>query len=109
MIALALGVQNGGDEGLAITGLLALGLLITTFLLAIIRPPWYTQLLARMGILRSARPNDVVAAGIGRTFQNIRLFQNMSALENVLVGMHLKLRSNLIDHMVSTPRQRRPW
>jgi len=60
-----------------------------------------------MGIFRSARPNDVVAAGIGRTFQNIRLFQNMTALENVLVGMHLQLRSNLIDHVVSTRRQRR--
>ncbi|KRT62322.1 MAG: branched-chain amino acid transport ATP-binding protein LivG [Chloroflexi bacterium CSP1-4] len=107
LIALALGVQNGGDEGLAITGLLALGLLITTFLLAIIRPPWYTQLLARMGILRSARPNDVVTAGIGRTFQNIRLFQNMSALENVLVGMHIHLRSNLVDHFASSRRQRR--
>jgi branched-chain amino acid transport system ATP-binding protein len=61
----------------------------------------------RFGILRSARPNDVVAAGIGRTFQNIRLFQNMTALENVLVGMHLKLRSNLVDHVFSSPRQRR--
>jgi ABC-type branched-subunit amino acid transport system ATPase component len=107
LVALALGVQNGGDEGLAITGLLALGLLITTLLLAIIRPPWYSDLLARMSILRSARPNDVVAAGIGRTFQNIRLFQNMSALENVLVGMHLQLRSNLVDHFASSRRQRR--
>ncbi len=49
----------------------------------------------------------MVAAGIGRTFQNIRLFQNMTAIENVLVGMHLRLRANLIDHLVSTPRQRR--
>ncbi len=107
VVALLLGVQNGGDEGLAITGLLVLGFLITTLLLAIIRPPWYSRLLARMGILRSARPNDVVAAGIGRTFQNIRLFQNMSALENVLVGMHLRLRSNLVDHLASSRRQQR--
>jgi ABC-type branched-subunit amino acid transport system ATPase component len=106
-LALLLGAQNAGDAGLALTGLVALGLLITTLLLAIIRPPWYSNLLPRMGILRSARPNDVVAAGIGRTFQNIRLFQNMSALENVLVGMHLQLRSNLVDHFVSSRRQRR--
>ena len=46
------------------------------------------------GVLRSARPNDMVEAGIGRTFQNIRLFANMTALENVLVGMHLKLHAN---------------
>jgi ABC-type branched-subunit amino acid transport system ATPase component len=106
-LALLLGAQNAGDAGLAITGLPALGLLIATLLLAIIRPPWYTNLLVRMGIFRSARPNDVVAAGIGRTFQNIRLFQNMSALENVLVGMHLQLRSNLVDHFASSRRQRR--
>jgi branched-chain amino acid transport system ATP-binding protein len=107
LVAVLLGAPEGGDQASAITALVVAGLLIATLLLAIIRPPWYSRLLARMGIFRSARPNDVVAAGIGRTFQNIRLFQNMSALENVLVGMHLQLRSNLIDHVVSTRRQRR--
>ncbi|MFL5641737.1 MAG: ABC transporter ATP-binding protein [Chloroflexota bacterium] len=107
VVALALGAPSRGDEGLALTSLVAIGLLISTLLLAIIRPPWYSRLLSRMGILRSARPNDVVAAGIGRTFQNIRLFQNMTALENVLVGMHLQLRSNLVDHFISSRRQRR--
>ncbi len=106
-VALLLGAQNHGDEGIGITGLVVLGLLITMLLLAIIRPPWYSLLLGRLGILRSARPNDVVAAGIGRTFQNIRLFQNMSAQENVLVGMHLQLRANLIDHVISSRRQHR--
>ena len=42
----------------------------------------------RAGVFRSARPNEMVRFGIGRTFQNIRLFANMSALENVQVGMH---------------------
>ncbi len=106
-VAALLGAQKNGDQGIGITGLVVLGLLITMLLLAIIRPPWYSLLLGRLGILRSARPNDVVAAGIGRTFQNIRLFQNMSAQENVLVGMHLQLRSNLIDHVISSRRQRR--
>jgi len=107
LAALALGVQDRGETALAISGIVVVGVLAATLLLAIVRPFWYTRLMERFGILRSARPNDVVAAGIGRTFQNIRLFQNMSALENVLVGMHLKLHSNLVDHMVSTPRQRR--
>ena len=49
----------------------------------------------------------MVAAGIGRTFQNIRLFQNMTALENVLVGMHIKLKAKLFDAMLSTPRNSR--
>ena len=59
------------------------------------------------GIFQSARPNDMVQAGLGRTFQNIRLFQNMTALENVLVGMHTQLRANWIDAILSTPRDRR--
>jgi branched-chain amino acid transport system ATP-binding protein len=33
-------------------------------------------------------PHAITARGVGRTFQNIRLFQNMTAMENVLVGMH---------------------
>ncbi len=90
------------------TGLiLAIAVLVVVLLLAVVRPPWYTRLLARVGVFKSARPNDMVEAGIGRTFQNIRLFQNMTALENVLVGMHTKLKSNMLDAMFSTPRRRR--
>ena len=81
--------------------------LIAMLLAAIARPAWYHRLLLRLGIFRSARPNDMVEAGIGRTFQNIRLFQNMTAEENVLVGMHIKLKANLIDAMLSTRRNRR--
>jgi branched-chain amino acid transport system ATP-binding protein len=96
LVALALGVPERGESAVAIAGSAVVGILAATLLLAIVRPVWYTRLMDRFGVLRSARPNDVVAAGIGRTFQNIRLFQNMSALENVLVGMHLKLHSNLV-------------
>ncbi len=107
LVALALGIQDRGESAISIAGIAIVGVLAATLLMAIIRPTRYARLMERLGILRSARPNDVVAAGIGRTFQNIRLFQNMSALENVLVGMHLKLRSTLVDHLVSSPRQRR--
>jgi len=87
--------------------LLAVASLVTTLLLAIIRPVWYVRLLTRLGVFRSARPNDMVEAGVGRTFQNIRLFQNMSALDNVLVGMHSRLKSNMLDAILSTPRRAR--
>jgi branched-chain amino acid transport system ATP-binding protein len=85
---------------------LTLAALIVMLLSAIARPLWYRRLLRRVGIFRSARPNDIVEAGIGRTFQNIRLFANMTAEENVLVGMHTKLKANLLDAMFSTPRNR---
>ena len=42
---------------------------------------------------RSLRPDQVTKLGIARTFQNIRLFANMTALENVLIGMHCRLTS----------------
>jgi branched-chain amino acid transport system ATP-binding protein len=48
----------------------------------------------------------MVVAGLGRTFQNIRLFPNMTALENVLVGMHARLKASWIDALFSTPRDR---
>jgi branched-chain amino acid transport system ATP-binding protein len=43
---------------------------------------------------RSLRPDQVTQRGIARTFQNIRLFANMSALDNVLIGMHSRLTSS---------------
>jgi len=52
-------------------------------------------------------PHAYTKRGIGRTFQNIRLFQNMTALENVLVGMHVRLKGNLFEAVLRTPRVRR--
>ena len=43
------------------------------------------------------RPDEITASGICRTFQNIRLFANMTAIENVLVGMHTRVRLGLRD------------
>jgi branched-chain amino acid transport system ATP-binding protein len=52
-------------------------------------------------------PHAFTQRGIGRTFQNIRLFQNMTALENVLVGMHVRLKGNLVEAILRTPRVNR--
>ena len=88
--------------GIFITVLVLLAILVT----GVARPPWYQHLLTRLGIFRSARPNDMVVAGLGRTFQNIRLFPNMTAMENVLVGMHSRLKASWVDALLSTPRNR---
>jgi branched-chain amino acid transport system ATP-binding protein len=52
-------------------------------------------------------PHSITERGIGRTFQNIRLFQNMTALENVLVGMHSRLKGGILGSIIRTPRIRR--
>ena len=52
-------------------------------------------------------PHRVVELGVGRTFQNIRLFQQMTAVENVLVGMHCRLKSGIFGAIVRPPGVRR--
>jgi ABC-type branched-subunit amino acid transport system ATPase component len=97
----------GATAELEFLVLVGLGLLITTLITAIIRPAWYGRLLDKLGIFKSARPNDMVQAGIGRTFQNIRLFANMTAGENVLVGMHGHLKASPLDAVLRTRKQTR--
>ncbi len=53
------------------------------------------------------RPDAVLSRGIARTFQNIRLFANMTVLENVLVGQHARLRSGILGDIFKGPRTRR--
>src|SRR6516165_2233135 len=52
-------------------------------------------------------PDRVAVVGISRTYQNIRLFRNISALENLLVGMHLHLRSTWWGAVLRTPHTMR--
>ena len=52
-------------------------------------------------------PDRVAAAGVARTYQNIRLFRNITALENLLVGMHLHLRSTWWGAIFHTPHTMR--
>jgi branched-chain amino acid transport system ATP-binding protein len=48
-------------------------------------------------------PHAITKRGIGRTFQNIRLFQNMTARENVMVGMHARLKGGIVKSVLRTP------
>jgi len=59
------------------------------------------------GVQLSSRPHLVTRAGIARTFQNIRLFPNMTAQENVMVGRHSRTKSGVITAILRGPRYRR--
>ena len=54
--------------------------------------------------LAGLKPNHVAQAGIARTFQNIRLFSNLSALENVMIGRHLRGSAGVIGAVLRNPR-----
>jgi ABC-type branched-subunit amino acid transport system ATPase component len=107
VLTLVLGWETHSSTSIIIGIALTVLALMIGMLVGVSRPPWYHNLLLRLGVFKSARPNDMVVAGLGRTFQNIRLFQNMTALENVLVGMHSKMDANWLDALLSTPRDRR--
>lgn len=57
--------------------------------------------------IHNKSPQDIVEAGISRTFQNIRLFGNLRVIENVLVGTHIHARYNFFDSLFRTPRFQR--
>ncbi len=57
------------------------------------------------GALISGRtPSEIALGGVARTFQNVQLFGEMTATENVLVGLHNTFKSNVLDVMLQTPR-----
>ena len=56
--------------------------------------------------LRNVTPDRIAALGIARTFQNIRLFANLSALENVMIGRHVRTRAGVVGAILRDPRTR---
>ena len=57
--------------------------------------------------IHTLQPHQITARGIARTFQNIRLFANMTVLENVLVGMHCRLHTGAVGAIFRPPWYRR--
>ena len=53
--------------------------------------------------ITARRPDKIMAMGVARTFQNIRLFGTMSALENVLVGQHARTKAGIMRSIIRTP------
>ncbi|HQZ46013.1 MAG TPA: ABC transporter ATP-binding protein [Usitatibacteraceae bacterium] len=56
--------------------------------------------------LVEATPDRIAALGIARTFQNIRLFANLSALENVMIGRHVRTKAGVAGAILRDPRTR---
>jgi len=57
-------------------------------------------------VLNGLKPNVINEKGLARTFQNIRLFSNMSVLENVMIGRHQSLKSGIISTVLRTKKNR---
>ncbi len=57
-------------------------------------------------VLKLGSPHHVAQVGIARTFQNIRLFGNMTAMENVMVGRHVRTKAGVFGAILRTPGQR---
>lgn len=68
-----------------------------------IYPPSSGQILFKGENIAGLKPDRVQRKGIARTFQTLRLFSNMSVLENVLVGYHSQLKSNLFGDIIKPP------
>jgi ABC-type branched-subunit amino acid transport system ATPase component/ABC-type branched-subunit amino acid transport system permease subunit len=58
-------------------------------------------------LITGATPSSIAGEGIARTFQNVQLFGEMTAIENVLVGLHHTYRHSLLDVVFQTPRCRK--
>ncbi len=56
--------------------------------------------------VQNRKPHEIVKRGFARTFQNIRLFANMTALENVMVGRHPRTRAGVLGAVLRGPRTR---
>ena len=57
--------------------------------------------------IQGRKPHQIAACGIARTFQNINLFHDMTALENVMVGRHLRSRAGFMAAMLNLPFTRK--
>ncbi len=98
-------VESGGIVGLI--GPNGAGKTTVFNLITGIYPPDQGEITFNQNTILGLRTHKIVALGIARTFQTIRLFQNLSVLENVLAGCHCHMKSGVLTSMFHTPGQRK--
>ncbi|KAB2905906.1 MAG: ABC transporter ATP-binding protein [Anaerolineae bacterium] len=59
--------------------------------------------------IQNKAPHQITALGLGRTYQNIRLFGDLTVLENVIIAQHQHGKANLLDSLFQSPRHRREF
>jgi branched-chain amino acid transport system ATP-binding protein len=85
----------GVPEAVLILGVFATILaLLIVLVTGVARPPWYQRMLVRIGVFRSARPNDMVVSGRGRPLQKNRHLPNKTAMENLRGGLPSRLKAS---------------
>ncbi len=70
-------------------------------------PPTSGRVIFEGHDITGSKPHEVAETGIARTFQNIRLFEYMDALDNVRLGQHCRMHAKLWDSLFKLPRERR--
>jgi branched-chain amino acid transport system ATP-binding protein len=103
------GVSFAVDEGEIVSLIGPNGAGKTTFFNCVtgIHPPSRGEVLFRGRPITGLAAHAIAALGIGRTFQNIRLFGEMTALENVMVGAHARTQAGVLGALLRGPAVRR--
>jgi branched-chain amino acid transport system ATP-binding protein len=70
-------------------------------------PPFKGSVIFKEQDILKLEPHDIPKMGIGRTFQNLELYWQMSVLDNVLVGQHSRFKSNFLDSFLRLKRAKR--
>ncbi|WP_309083916.1 ABC transporter ATP-binding protein [Chelativorans sp.] len=97
------GLRLAGGELVGLIGPNGAGKTTAFNLLTGVLKPSAGRILIRGQDLTGARPHVLARAGVARTFQNIRLFSDLSALENVMCGGHMRHGSSLIKTLAQLP------
>jgi branched-chain amino acid transport system ATP-binding protein len=104
-LILALAIRRATTAGF-LTSVSFLALVILLFLVAGWGIAWLVRRLIKLAVLRP-RPHQIAEKGIARTFQTIRLFHNLTVLENVMAGRHCRTRAGLGGAIFRTRNQQK--